>query len=62
MKKFGSLVKISRAAAWLDCSKRHVYNLIDQKQLEAVKIGERGIRVTKESIDVYLDKINQENS
>src|SRR5262249_20812759 len=44
------LCTFPRTAHELGISKRHVYDLVDQNELELVHVGERSSRITRESI------------
>lgn len=50
------LLKIWRVAEILDCTKQHVYHMIRDGEIVAVKLGLRGIRITQESVSNYLQK------
>jgi excisionase family DNA binding protein len=45
---------LSEAAVRLNCHRNTVENMIRAKQLRIYRVGKRGIRVTKESIDQRL--------
>lgn len=47
-------VQIRNVAAELACSKRHVYHMIREGQLEAIRLGSRALRITRESLDRFL--------
>jgi len=49
------LVQIRNVAAELACSSRHVYHMIREGQLEAVRLGPRALRITRESLDKFLE-------
>jgi len=42
-------------AAELACSTRHIYNMIRKGRLEAVRLGPRALRITRESLDRFLE-------
>jgi hypothetical protein len=44
------LATIARTGHELSCSTRHVYELVEQRELELVHVGERASRITRESI------------
>ncbi len=50
----GTLVHVRRAAQILSCTERHIYNMIKSGKIKAIKIGPRGTRVTKRSIEEFL--------
>ena len=47
---------VSRVADMLCCSEKHVYELIKDDKLEAIRLGKCAIRVSKDSV---LDFIEQ---
>jgi len=48
---------VEQVASWLNCSRSFVYKLIDEKQLPALRIGNRkGMRIAKASVSEYLAK------
>jgi len=49
----GTLVHVRRAAQILSCTERHIYNMIKSGKIKAIKIGPRGTRVTKRSIEEF---------
>jgi excisionase family DNA binding protein len=49
------LLRVYRVAELLDCSKSQVYAMIQRQELCAVRLGERGIRITLKSLDNYLN-------
>ncbi len=67
MKKMGDfadkLLRISQVATRLNCSRRHVYNLIDRGRLAAMSIGEkgRGKRVRESDLNRFLEKSEDDN-
>lgn len=48
------LIYVKTAAQMLCCTERHVYNMIQEGRLEAVRVGPRGMRVKKSSVDQYI--------
>ena len=48
------LMQIRTVAAELDCSREQIYLMIRRGQLEAVRLGPRGLRITRDSLDKYL--------
>lgn len=57
------LVQIRNVAAELACSKRHVYHMIREGQLEAIRLGPRALRITRDSLEKYLmeNRVNPED-
>ena len=50
------LLRPEDAAARLQVSTKHIYQLIREGQLRAVRIGKRkGIRVSQQDLDTFLD-------
>lgn len=58
----GGNMRIWRVAELLDCSKGFVYSLIKKGHLEAIKLGSRGLRVKKDSLQEYLAKNSVESN
>jgi excisionase family DNA binding protein len=52
----GKFTYIHNAAQQLCCTDRHIYNLIKNGKLKAIRLGPRGLRVLKGSIDAYIKK------
>ncbi|MBN1476490.1 excisionase family DNA-binding protein [Candidatus Sumerlaeota bacterium] len=48
------LWQVSRVAAHLAITKRRVYTLIEEGKLETVRLGPRGVRVLRRSVDAYV--------
>jgi excisionase family DNA binding protein len=55
-----SLLQVRRVAQVLDVTPRHVYRLIQQGDLEAVRLGMRRIRVTRDSLDSLLEVLRRD--
>ncbi len=51
------LLRVYRIARMLDISKKRVYSLVTEGKLEAVRLGPRQTRITKESLDRYLQRL-----
>lgn len=47
---------VSKVADILAVSAQHVYELIRRGELAAIKIGARGIRVTRKSLEEFLNR------
>ena len=58
--KPGALLRCREAARILDVSTRHIYRLIHQGDLDAVRIGARQIRVTHDSLEALLQLYHDE--
>jgi len=54
-------MRIWRVAELLDCSKGFIYGLIKKGHLEAIRLGPRGLRVKKDSLEEYLAKNSLES-
>ena len=50
------LIHVRTAAMTLCCTERHIYNMIKSGKLKAIKLGPRGLRVVKNSVDAYIKK------
>ncbi len=50
------LIHVRTAAMTLCCTERHIYNMIKSGKLKAIKLGPRGLRVVKNSVDEYIRK------
>lgn len=48
------LVRVSSAAHELACATRTVWRLIDAGELVSVRIGRRGVRIDRESLDAFI--------
>ncbi len=49
------LIYVSKAAEKLNCSAQHVYNLINDGHLKAVKIGSRSLRIPESSLKAFIE-------
>ena len=47
----------------LSCTERHVYNLVVEGRLEAIKIGSRAVRISEKSLHDFIDtsRVNPED-
>ena len=63
MTKPGELIYVKRAAEILCCTPKHIGTMVQDGRLEALKLGPRGIRVFKTSIEKYIEnnKVNPED-
>ena len=50
------LMYVHTVAKHLCCSNRKIYTLIQDKEIEAVRLGKRGVRVVKSSVVLYLKR------
>lgn len=53
------LLRVPRVAKLLDVSKKRVYNLIQEGKLEAINLGVRQTRVTRESLEAYVERLRR---
>jgi excisionase family DNA binding protein len=53
------LLRVPRVAKLLDVSKKRIYNLIQEGKLEAVNLGIRQTRITRESLEVYVERLRK---
>ncbi len=57
------LLNVEQVRIILNCSRRHVYNLIEDGDLPGFKIGGRGgIRVRASKLDAFLEKREREDA
>jgi len=49
------LMYIHRVAKVLDCSRPMVYKLIYEGKIKAVRIGKRGLRISEESLNGFIE-------
>ena len=50
------LIYVRTAAKILCCTKTHVYNMVQDGRLKAVRLGPRGLRVVKGSVAQYIEE------
>ena len=53
------LIRVPRVAKLLDVSKKRVYNLIQEGKLEAINLGVRQTRITRESLAAYVERLRR---
>ena len=53
------LIRVPRVAKLLDVSKKRIYNLIAEGKLEAVNLGIRQTRITRESLEAYVERLRK---
>ena len=53
------LLRVPRVAKLLDVSKKRIYNLIHEGKLEAVNLGVRQTRITRESLEAYVERLRR---
>jgi len=49
-----------RVAKYLDCSRKHVYQLVAEGKLEAIKLGPRAIRISEISLRGFIEKMKMD--
>ena len=55
------ILNVNQVGKFLNCSRRHVYNLINLGDLPGFKIGGRGgVRVRESKLEEFLEKREQE--
>ena len=50
----GQFMYVKRAALALCCTEKHVYQLIRDGKIEAIRLGKRGLRVSRSSVDEFI--------
>ena len=53
------LLRVPRIAKLLDVSKKRIYNLIQEGKLEAINLGVRQTRITRESLEAYIERLRK---
>ena len=53
------LLRVPSVAKLLDVSKKRIYNLIQEGKLEAVNLGIRQTRITRESLQSYIERLRK---
>lgn len=48
------LIHVRSAAILLCCTERHIYDMIKTGKIKAIKLGPRGLRVIKNSVESYI--------
>lgn len=52
----GKYLSMQKVAAILDCTDRHIYNLIVDGELSAIKIGGRAVRISENSLIDFIER------
>lgn len=55
------LWRVYRVAKLLDVSKKRIYQMVQEGKLDAVRLGPRSMRITRESIDRFVDTARRKN-
>lgn len=50
------LIHVRTAAITLCCTERHIYDMIKGGKIKAIRLGPRGLRVVKDSVEEYIKK------
>lgn len=48
------LWRVWRVAKELDVSKKRIYQMVNEGKLDAVRLGPRSMRITRDSIDAFI--------
>jgi excisionase family DNA binding protein len=56
MQNVGKLLYVKTVAGRLCCTPKHVYRLIQDGKLDAIKLGSRGIRVYEASVALFVER------
>ena len=49
--------RVHRVARYLDVSKKRVYQLVQERRLQAIRLGPRQMRIARTSLDEYLQDL-----
>jgi excisionase family DNA binding protein len=49
--------RVERVANYLDVSKKRVYQLVQEKRLQAIRLGPRQMRILRGSIENYVSEL-----
>ena len=55
------LWRVYRVAKLLDVSKKRIYQMVQEGKIDAVRLGPRSMRITRESIDQFISRGRKEN-
>jgi len=63
MTKPGELITLRRASEILGCTPKHIGTMIQDKRIDALRLGPRGLRVFRDSLEKYIEnnKVNPED-
>lgn len=56
----GHWLRPHRVANFLDCSRQHVYDLVREGELEAIRLGPRDMRISEQSVERFIKKMEIE--
>ncbi len=57
----GELWRVYRVAKLLDVSKKRIYQMVQEGKLDAVRLGPRSMRITRESINRFVEQGRKKN-
>ena len=46
--------RVDRVARYLDVSRKRVYQLVQEKKLDAIRLGPRQMRIVRDSLETYI--------
>lgn len=52
--------RVERVARYLDISKKRVYQLVQERRLDAIRLGPRQMRIPKISLDEYIEGLKDQ--
>jgi excisionase family DNA binding protein len=55
------LLRVWRVAEALDCSRSHVYTLIDTGRLRSKRLGPRAVRIYADSVALFLAERDEDS-
>ena len=55
------LWRVYRVAKLLDVSKKRIYQMVQEGKIEAVRLGPRSMRITRESIERFITEGRRRN-
>ena len=58
----GRWLRPHRVAGFLDCTRRHVYDLVREGKLTAIRLGNRDLRISESSVEEYLTQTKVDSS
>jgi excisionase family DNA binding protein len=51
--------KVERVARFLDVSNKRVYQLVQEKRLAAIRLGQRQMRIGRASLEAYVAALHE---
>jgi len=55
------LVRVYRVAKLLDVTTKRIYQMVQEGRLNAVRLGPRGMRITRSSIEQFIETDTKRN-